>query len=53
MIDNKKELAELSPEAQEVAKKQRSMNRIFWVLCGVCFLLLVILIFEIVVKTVK
>ena len=48
MIDKKAEIEELSPEAQAAAKKQRSLNRIFGLLCAVGVLLLIIFIYEIV-----
>ena len=47
--DRTKELEELTPEAQAALKKQRSLNRIFGLLCAVALLLLIMLIYEIVV----
>ena len=44
--DRKKELEELTPEAQAAAKKQRSLNRIFGLLCVVAVLLVAMLIYE-------
>lgn len=44
--DRSKELEELTPEAQAAAKKQRSLNRIFGLLCVVGVLLVAMLIYE-------
>lgn len=46
--DRKKELEELTPEAQAEAKKQRSLNRVFGLLAVVALLLVAMLIYEIV-----
>ena len=43
-----KELKNLSPEALEAQRKQRSLNRIFGLLLGIAVLLLTMLVFEIV-----
>ena len=48
MRDRKKELEELSPEALEEAKKQRSINRVFGLVMIVVGLLSAMLIYEIV-----
>jgi len=46
-----KELQNLSPEALETQRKQRSLNRIFVLLLSIAVLLLTMLIFEIVLLT--
>jgi len=46
-----KELQNLSPEALEAQRKQRSLNRIFVLLLSIAVLLLTMLIFEIVLLT--
>lgn len=48
MFGKKKEVVDLTPEAQAEAKKQRSLNRVFGLLAVVAFLLVVMLIYEIV-----
>ena len=50
MFSEKKEreLQNLSPEALEAQRKQRSLNRIFGLLLGIAVLLLTMLVFEIV-----
>lgn len=44
-----KELQNLTPEAIEAQRKQRSLNRIFGLLLGIAILLLAMFIFELVV----
>lgn len=51
--DRKKELEELSPEAQAALKKQRSLNRIFGLLVVVCVLLVAMLIYELVLLGIR
>ena len=48
-----KELENLSPEALEAQRKQRSLNRIFGLLLGIAVLLLAMFIFEIVLLATK
>lgn len=43
------QVEELTPEEQAAAKKQRSLNRVFWLLVGIAALLFAMLIYEIVV----
>ena len=43
-----RELENLTPEALEAQRKQRSLNRIFGLLLGIAVLLFAMLIFEIV-----
>ena len=43
-----KELENLTPEALEAQRKQRSLNRIFGLLLGIAILLFAMFIFEIV-----
>ena len=45
-----KELQNLTPEAIEAQRKQRSLNRIFGLLLGIAILLLAMFIFELVVS---
>jgi len=42
------ELEQLTPEAIEEQRKQRSLNRIFGVLLGIAILLFLMLVYEIV-----
>ena len=53
MFSEKKEreLQNLSPEALEAQRKQRSLNRIFGLLLAIAVLLLTMLVFEIVLLT--
>lgn len=44
-----KELKQLTPEAIEAKRKQRSLNRIFGLLVGIAVILFAMLVYEIVV----
>ena len=43
-----KQLQELTPEAIEAQRKQKSLNRIFGLLTAIAFLLLAMFVFEII-----
>ena len=48
-----KELSDLTPEAIEAKRKQRSLNRIFGLLLGIAVILFAMFIFEIVLLATK
>ena len=48
-----KELSQLTPEAIEAKRKQRSLNRIFGLLLGIAIILFAMFVYEIIILLFK